>query len=226
MTSCDKVQSARYPGNPLRCLVWLLVLWVGVLAPLRAQDTETQFLSGHGKDDAIPWKFFCTSGADSGFWTNLPVPAHWDVHGFGTLNYEKDQTNAYHECGLYEHEFTAPASWSGKRVFLVFEGVMTDTEVTLNGQSAGPMHQGAFYRFKYEVTSRLNFNGPNKLEVKVAKHSANESINKAERQADFWVFGGIYRPVHLDAVPGQFIDRVAINAQADGQLAADVYLDG
>jgi hypothetical protein len=24
---------------------------------------------------------------------------------------------------------------------------MTDTTVTINGQSAGPVHQGAFYRF-------------------------------------------------------------------------------
>jgi hypothetical protein len=190
-----------------------------------AQETETQFLSGHGKDDAVPWKFFCTSGAFSGFWTNLPVPSHWDVHGFGTLHYEKDQTNAYQERGLYEHEFSVPSDWSGKRVFLVFEGVMTDTEVKLNGQSVGPMHQGAFYRFKYEVTSFLNPDATNKLEVTVAKHSANESINKAERQADFWVFGGIYRPVHLDAVPPRFIERVAVNALADGRLSADVFLN-
>ena len=201
---------------------WCLLLAAGWVS---AQETETQFLSGQGKDDAVPWKFFCTSGAYSGFWTNLPVPSHWDVHGFGTLHYEKDLTNAYDEKGLYEHEFSVPAAWSGKRVFLVFEGVMTDTEVKLNGQSAGPVHQGSFYRFKYEVTSSLQFTGSNRLEVTVAKHSANESINQAERHADFWVFGGIYRPVHLDAVPAQFIDRLAINARADGTLAADVFLD-
>ena len=40
----------------------------------RSQPTETQFLSGHDKDDAVPWEFMCTSGANSGYWTNLPVP--------------------------------------------------------------------------------------------------------------------------------------------------------
>ena len=49
------------------------------------QQTEIKFLSGHGKDDAVPWKFFCTSGAQSGYWTNLPVPSNWELHGFGTL---------------------------------------------------------------------------------------------------------------------------------------------
>jgi len=189
------------------------------------QTTETQYLSGHGKDDAVPWKFFCTSGANSGFWTNLPVPSQWDVKGFGHLTYHKDATNAFDERGLYEHEFSVPQNWSDKRIFLVFDGVMTDTDAKLNGQSVGAIHQGSFYRFKYEVTSLVKFGATNKLEVTVAKHSANKSVNDAERNADYWVFGGIFRPVYLEAVPQQFIERVAIDARADGKFSAGVYLN-
>ena len=192
---------------------------------LFATETEIQFLSGHGKDDAVPWKFFCTSGANSGYWTNLPVPSQWDVKGFGTLNYHKDLTNAWTERGFYEHEFPVPPAWSGKRIFLVFDGVMTDTDAKLNGQSVGLIHQGSFYRFKYEVTSLVKCGATNKLEVTVAKHSANKSVNDAERLADYWVFGGIYRPVHLEAVPQQFIERVAIDAKADGKFSAMVFLN-
>ena len=50
------------------------------------------------------------------------------------------------------------------------------------------------------------------------------SVNEAERQADYWVFGGIFRPVYLEAYPAQSIDRVAVNAKADGTLSADVFL--
>ena len=71
---------------------------------------------------------------------------------------------------------------------------MTDTDAKLNGQSVGPMHQGGFYRFKYEVTSLVKFGATNQLEVTVAKHSANKSVNSAERNADYWVFGGILPP--------------------------------
>ncbi|HEX7570182.1 MAG TPA: glycoside hydrolase family 2 TIM barrel-domain containing protein, partial [Verrucomicrobiae bacterium] len=149
---------------------------------------------------------------------------HWDMHGFGSLNYHKDGMNP--ESGLYEHDFTVPKSWSGQRVFLVFEGAMTDTSAKLNGESAGPMHQGSFYRFKYEVTRLVKPGAKNKLEVNVAKHSANESVNRAERLADYWVFGGIYRPVYLEAVPQQFIERVAIDAKADGNFSMDVFLNG
>ncbi len=202
------------------------VMIVSLTIPAQAQETRRQYLSGHGKDDAVPWEFQCTSGANSGFWTNLPVPAHWDMHGFGTLNYKKDATNALDERGLYAHNFTVPRNWSGQRVFLVFDGVMTDTDAQINGQSVGPIHQGSFYRFKYEVTSLVNPGATNRLTVTVAKHSANDSVNKAERLADFWVFGGIYRPVYLEAVPPQFIERVAIDAQADGKFSMDVFAAG
>ena len=191
-----------------------------------ASETQRLYLSGRDKDDTVPWKFLCTSGANSGVWTNLPVPSHWDMKGFGTLTYKKDTTNAWNERGLYEHDFAVPADWTGKRVFLVFEGVMTDTSAKLNGESVGATHQGSFYRFKYEVTKQVKFGATNRLEVDVARHSANESVNKAERLADYWVFAGIYRPVYLEAVPQTFIERVAIDAKADGSFAMDVFANG
>ncbi len=168
----------------------------------------------------------CTTGALSGFWTNIPVPSNWDVKGFGHLTYKKDYSNAITERGLYEKDFNAPKRWKDKRVFLVFEGAMTDTTAKLNGHLVGPTHQGGFYRFKYDVTDKLTLGAENKLEVTVAKHSANESVNRAERLADYWVFGGIYRPVYLEVVPQQFIERVAIDARADGAFAMDVFLNG
>ena len=201
----------------------LCVLYVLCGSNSFAQITEVQYLSGHGKDDAVPWKFFCTSGAQSGFWTNLPVPSCWELHGFGTLNYHKDLTNAYGERGLYENEFSVPQSWRGKRIFLVFDGSMTDTGAKLNGESVGPTQEGGYYQFKYEVTSLVNFGATNKLEVEVAKHSANASVNGAERTGDYWMYGGIFRPVSLEVVPQNFIERVAVDAQADGSFFAKVF---
>lgn len=197
-------------------------------AALSAGSEETQhlFLSGRDRDDAVPWDFHCSSGRNSGQWVKLPVPSHWDVLGYGTLNYEKDDLSQPVEQGKYRHRFTPPAHWAGKRVWLVFEGSMTDTEAWINGQSAGPKHQGSFYRFRYDVTSLLRPGAENLLEVTVDKLSANDSVNRAERQADFWIFGGIYRPVRLEAVPLPSIDRVAIDARADGSFLAQVQLCG
>jgi len=187
--------------------------------------TEYYYLSGKDKDNTVEWDFFCTHGRNSGKWDKIEVPSNWEFQGYGSYLYGKVNTQA-DEKGLYRHRFMVPENWKGKRIFIVFEGSMTDAEVKINGNLAGPVHQGAFYRFKYDISSILNFKGENLLEVTVSKESANESINRAERMSDYWVFGGIFRPVYLEAVPEQFIDRVAIDAKADGSFRMDVFSAG
>ncbi|HWA28005.1 MAG TPA: glycoside hydrolase family 2 TIM barrel-domain containing protein [Lacunisphaera sp.] len=217
----------------MRIIASLLFLAAGWSAA--AVEAETVYLSGRGSDDAQPWDFYCTGGRNSGFWTKIAVPSCWEQQGFGTYEYGVEsrpsnrlaqQAKVPEEQGIYRREFTVPAAWRGRVVRLVFDGVMTDTEVTINGRPAGPVHQGGFYQFKYDITDKLHFDGPNGLEVKVSKHSANASVNKAERIGDYWNFGGIFRPVRLEALPAQYIDRVAIDAKADGSFAADVFLGG
>ena len=187
-----------------------------------SQGTIIKYLSGTDKDHTVPWDFYCTGGRNSGKWTKIPVPSNWELQGFGTYNYGHDKVKA-NEQGLYKYEFLSE-SGKGKKVFIVFEASMTDTKVTINGKQAGPVHQGGFYRFKYDITDLLKPNGKNMLEVTVDKTSANASVNDAERRnSDFWVFGGIFRPVYLEIVPETFIDRMAVNAKADGSFQMDVY---
>ncbi len=174
----------------------------------------------------VPWEFFCSQGRNSGYWTNIAVPSCWETQGFGTFRYGLEDKPFAPIESLYRHRFPVPSDWRGSRVFLVFDGVMTDASVKINGQEAGPMHQGAFYRFKYDVTERLKFGGENLLEVAVRDKSANASVNNAERNADFWVFGGIFRPVWLEALPPQFLDKLAIDARADGSFAMNFSVGG
>jgi len=203
--------------------VALIVLSWLLAAPAFAQESQRQFLSGKGTDDAVNWDFYCSAGDNSGKWSTLPVPSCWDMQGFGKLSY---QSKGLGEQGKYRHQFTVPASWKDQTISLVFDGSMTDTQAWVNGQSAGPMHQGAYYRFKYDVTKLIKVGDENLLEVTVDKESANKSVNNAERRGDYWNYGGIFRPVYLEATPLQHMDRVAIDAKADGTFAADVYTVG
>jgi beta-galactosidase/beta-glucuronidase len=204
---------------------FLSVLFFPVTLFLYSQETEVMYLSGTDKDHMVQWDFFCTSGRNSGTWSKIGVPSNWELQGFGTYHYGRPDLAA-NEKGLYKYEFSVSGKWKNKKVYLVFEGSMTDTEVRINGKIAGPVHQGAFYRFKYDISDLLNYDGNNLLEATVSKESANESINRAERTSDYWVFGGIFRPVYLEAVPVQFIDRVAINSKADGSFHLDVFTEG
>jgi len=206
-----------------RVLMTGLAFLAVVAGLVPAQETETLYLSGKGKDDPVMWEFYCTAGRKSGQWTTIGVPSNWEFQGFGTYNYGHDKNKAA-EQGKYRYRFDLPDRWKGKVIHITFEGAMTDTQVSINGSPAGPVHQGGFYRFKYDITELVKFGAGNLLEVTVSKVSSDESVEAAERQADYWVFGGIYRPVYLQALPRQFIERTAIDARADGALSVDVYL--
>jgi hypothetical protein len=209
--------------NQLLRKIALFTILLTAATSLSAQSTEKCYLSGTGNDNTINWEFFCSAGRNAGKWTTIPVPSCWELQGFGKYNYgfDKDSLRGK-EKGMYKYSFRIPATWTGKVVKIVFEGSMTDTEVKINGQAAGPVHEGAFYAFKYDISSLLKYDADNLLEVTVAKHSANQSVNEAERKADFWIFGGIFRPVYLEALPQQHIENIAINALANGRFTANL----
>jgi hypothetical protein len=193
----------------------------GLVVAVNAQTTEKVYLSGTGSDNTKQWEFMCTGGMNANQWTTIAVPSCWELQGFGKYDYgfAKDSVRGK-ENGLYKHRFNAPASWKGKVINIVFEGVMTDAEVKVNGKLAGEVHQGAFYAFKYDISKLLKYGKENLLEVTVAKHSANASVNEAERKADFWIFGGIFRPVWLEVLPETHFNTISIDANANGNFAA------
>jgi len=217
-------------------LPWLACAALFLTAPAAAQTSarkQVQYLSGTDNIHTKTWDFYCTGGRRSGAWTTIQVPSSWEQQGFGSYNYGRDYKTYgknfrfADEKGQYKHQFKVPAAWQGQQqVYIVFEGSMTDTEVKINGQLAGPIHQGAFYRFKYDLTDKLKYGQDNLLEITVSKMSAEPTVNNAERLADYWVFGGIFRPVYLEAYPKQFIPHTAINARADGTFAVNVALKG
>ncbi len=209
-------------------IVGLVMILTNLHDSTFAQAYQRHYLSGKDAASAVEWDFKVSAGRKAGEWSKIPVPSNWELHGFGIYNYGHDHKNPSRELGteigLYRHTFDVPVSWKGKQVKLVYEGAMTDTEVKINGVSAGPLHQGGFYRFSYDITKLLKYGSANVLETSVAKHSANASVNRAEREADFWIFGGIFRPVYLEVLPKANFERLAIDAKADGSLRALVNL--
>ncbi len=216
---------------PIKNFLFLLVLslFPACIALAARTEREVQYLSGTDNIHTKTWDFFCTSGRKSNVWTRIEVPSHWEQQGFGEYDYGRDyrtygkKFKFADEKGLYKTSFLVPKAWQGRQIYIVFEGSMTDTEVKINGKPAGPTHQGAFYRFRYNITDKLKFGQENLLEAIVCKMSADPSVNRAERFADYWVFGGIFRPVYLEAFPDEHISRVAVDAKADGSFSMDVF---
>lgn len=189
---------------------------------MASASSDRIYLSGTGSDDTRQWDFYCSGGQNAGKWTRIAVPSCWELQGFGAYTYGRFYTQKgavpSDETGHYRTRFSVPSSWAGKTLRLTFEGSMTDTKVCIDGRQVGDVHQGGFTEFSYDITEFVRPGKKHTLDVTVSKESANESVNSAERRADWWLFGGIYRPVYIEALPEKHIADLTYDARMDGSL--------
>jgi beta-galactosidase len=91
--------------------------------------------------------------------------------------------------GWYRQHFTLPASDTGKKVRVVFDGSYMETTVWINGVEVGRNLYG-YSPFGFDLTPHLKPGGQeNVLAVKVVNEGKNSR----------WYSGsGLYRPVHLE----------------------------
>lgn len=213
-----------------RNIRYLLLAFCALSIGAQAQEADMIYLSGKNAIQTVKWDFYCSKGMNSGKWRKIAVPSCWEQQGFGEYTYgryyKKKGAKVSDEMGMYRHHFRIPDLWKDKILKLTFDGVMTDARVLINGQQVGAVHQGGFTSFTYDVTPYVNVRKTNLLEVFVKKQSDNRSVNLAERHADWWLFGGIYRPVYLRAYPKTHISNVAVDAKADGQMNLNLAIDG
>ena len=179
---------------------------------------------------------------DDSQWATLPVPANWEVNGYGTPIYvsagypfkidppyvtrepKKDWTT-YEErnpTGQYRRTFVLPDGWhatvpdgspSGNgQTFLRFEGVMSAFYVWVNGLRVG-YSQGSMEPSEFNVTPYIK-KGENQIAIEVYKYSDGSYLE----DQDFWRFGGIHRDVLLYHTPDVRIRDVAARASMDGVL--------
>jgi hypothetical protein len=69
----------------------------------------------------------------------------------------------------YRDEFVAPATLTGGRVWLNFEGINWKADVYLNGEKLGRI-EGAFMRGRFDVTGKLRAGQANALAVRIEKN--------------------------------------------------------
>ena len=208
----------------------LLGFLLAALAAGANVETERVYLSGRGCEDAVPWSFEINRGPHAGEKTTIPVPSCWETQGFGRFQYGQyvrglgkkwENVDAFDGTAVYRHAFPAPASAEGRHVDLCFEAVFTDCDVELNGERLGS-HQGGFYPFRFDVTGKLK--AVNELVVTVRDESSDKTVNFSERRGDYWIFGGIWRPVYLETKPLLHISRLEVDARADGTLDAVLHV--
>ena len=129
------------------------------------------------------------AGFDDSTWPTLTLPHDWSI----TQQPSPTQSNAtgYFPGGLgwYRKTFTLPASMTGRRISIDFDGVFENSYVYLNGRLLGH-HPYGYTGYSYDVSGLVHTDGrtPNQLAV---------VVQNQEPSSRWYSGSGITRHVHL-----------------------------
>ncbi len=146
-------------------------------------------------------------GFVDGKWAQVTLP-----HTVARLSWGDWSPGSWEQVWVYRKHFSG-AALTGGRVFVDFDGVMTDATVYLNGIEVGE-HQGGFLPWSVELTDTLVV-GDNLLAVVVDGRGPNVPplVGSARPgDIDYLMPAGIYRDVTLRLVPDTFVADVFVTA--------------
>ncbi|MCC6396231.1 MAG: DUF4981 domain-containing protein, partial [Bacteroidetes bacterium] len=148
---------------------------------------------------------FFKPGFSVASWKEIQVPGNWQLQGYDIpiyLNlpypFAPDPPNIPEDknpVGSYRRTFTVPPAWSGRQVFLHFDGVESAFYVWVNGERVG-LGKDSRTAVEFNISRYLK-PGENTLAVEVYRWSDGSYL---ECQ-DFWRLSGIFRDVYLYSTP-------------------------
>jgi hypothetical protein len=125
-------------------------------------------------------------GFQDGDWVLATVPAtvlssYWNAGALPDPNYGANQLmisdSFFYADFWYRTEFVPPNAFSGRRIFVNFDGINWKAEVFLNGQNLGRI-EGGFMRGCFDVTSLIRQKEKNALAIRIEKNAEPGSIKQ------------------------------------------------
>lgn len=168
------------------CIALLLIAFS--CQPAFSQTRQTidfnknwKFAKGNPPAASAPW-------FDDAGWQTVRLPHDWAIAGpfDPTLSGETGKLPWKGE-GWYRKSFRAEASWAGKRVYAVFDGVMAFPRVYVNGKLAGGWDYG-YNSFYLDITALLLPGSDNLMAV---------YADTRQHDSRWYPGAGIYRKVQL-----------------------------
>ena len=168
---------------------------------------------------------------DDRSWDTLPVPANWEVEGYGHAIYldERYPFEAewprvpldYNPVGSYRRTFEVPDTWAGRRIRLTVDGARSALTVWVNGRRIG-YSEGAKAPAQFDITEVVR-PGTNLVALRILRWS---DASYLESQ-DMLRMSGIERGVRVEALPpiriADFFARASLDdTYRDGLLSLDV----
>jgi beta-galactosidase len=170
-----------------------------------AAQVEPRFQDAHKSD------------YDDAWWEPINLPHTWNAH-----DVSGPQPGYWRGIGWYRKHFTLDRKFSGKRVFLEFEGVNSVSEFWLNGHRIGE-HKGGYTSFEFDITEPARFGAQeNVLTVKV--DNLYHPTVPPTVKTDYSFYGGIYRDVWLRLSEPAYVSEVIWTTPAMSATSAEVRL--
>ena len=142
---------------------------------------------------------------DASGWSDLPVPANWQLHGHGHPIYtnwkypfkpRRGRVPEETPVGSYRRTIEVAGDWlADHRVLLHFAGVNSCMEVWMNGEPVG-YAQDSKLPSEFDVTDHVR-PGENVLAVRVYRYCDGTYLE----DQDMWRLAGIERDVYLYRTP-------------------------
>ena len=85
---------------------------------------------------------------------------------------------------VYQTQFQVPASFSGRKIWLNFEGISRDAIIFVNGAKVGVIN-GVWTRGKFDITSCVNADGKNGLAVIIRKGTSSSDNPDTDKGQGF-----------------------------------------
>lgn len=149
-------------------------------------------------------KNYETFGFDDSKWPVVSLPHVWrtfettgELHPYIPNSAEDDNMYWWTGWGWYRKRFALNKEFSGRKVFIEFEGVQKNCKVWLNGKFLGE-HKGAYGPFDFDITAIVKPEGAeNVLAVAVNNFQEGTIPYFPDTGGGYHEYGGIIRNVSL-----------------------------
>lgn len=205
------------------------------------------------KDPAAKPVGFQEPGFNTSDWDDIRVPAVWQLYGVQNgknwdkplyvntrypFTYDKDYSvmadrnermtynnEMKNPVGSYRREFTFPADWKGRDIYVRFNGAGPGYYLWVNGKQVG-YSEDSYLPSEFNITPYVQ-EGKNSISVQIYRFTSGSFL---ECQ-DYWRFSGISRDVFLWSAPTtqirDYFFQTDLDAQyKDAKVKIDVELTG
>lgn len=124
------------------------------------------------------------------------------------LPYHNFDNGDYQFISTYRKHFTLPEPLNGRRLHLIFDGVMIAATVTVNGHRLDE-HAGGYVPFAVDITDYVSETDENLITVHVDS-TERPDIPPYGYVVDYLTFGGIYRDVKLRYLEPLYIEKIFV----------------